>query len=51
LKAKQIKETKAGIVVAPCENCKQQLSDVNENYNLNVKVMGLVDLVNTALAL
>jgi len=49
LKAKQINETKAEIVVAPCENCKQQISDINENYNLNVKVMGLVDLVNTAL--
>lgn len=49
LKAKQIKDTKAEIVIAPCENCKQQISDINENYNLNVEVMGLIDLVNIAL--
>jgi Fe-S oxidoreductase len=49
VKAKQINETKAEIVVAPCENCKQQITSIKEKYNLNVEVMGLVDLVNIAL--
>lgn len=48
-KAEQIRKTGAKIVAAACENCKLQLGDLNNYYNLNVKVKGLVDLVAEAI--
>ena len=47
-KAKQIKATGAKIVVASCDNCRIQLSELNERYNLGVKVTGLAELVINA---
>jgi len=47
-KAKQIKTTGAKIVVASCDNCRIQLSELNERYNLGIKVTGLADLVVNA---
>lgn len=47
-KVKQIKATGAKIVVASCDNCRIQLSDLNERYNLGIKVTGLADLVVNA---
>lgn len=48
-KVKQIKATGAKIVVASCDNCRIQLNELNERYNLGIKVMGLADLVVNAI--
>jgi len=48
-KAKQIKATGAKIVVASCDNCRIQLGELNERYNLGIKVTGLADLVVNAI--
>ena len=45
VKAKQIEKTGAEIVVSPCANCKKQLRELVEHYNLPCKVMGLHDLI------
>ena len=50
-KADQIKNTKARIVVAACENCRLQIGDLNEHYNLNVRISALTDLVVRAMRL
>ena len=47
-KANQIKATGAKIVVASCDNCRIQLGELDERYNLGVKVTGLADLVVNA---
>jgi Fe-S oxidoreductase len=47
-KARQIKSTGAKIVVASCDNCRIQLTELNERYNLGIKVTGLADLVVNA---
>jgi Fe-S oxidoreductase len=44
-KAEQIKATGADIVVAPCANCKKQLKELVEHYELPCRVLGLHDLV------
>jgi Fe-S oxidoreductase len=48
-KSEQIKKTGAKIVAAACENCKLQLADLNNYYNLGVEVKGVVDLVAEAI--
>jgi Fe-S oxidoreductase len=48
-KANQIKATGAKIVVAACDNCRIQLSDLNNRYGLGVTISGLIDLVVNAL--
>jgi Fe-S oxidoreductase len=50
-KADQIKKTGARVVVAACENCRLQLGDLNERYNLNVHITALTDLVVRAMRL
>lgn len=49
VKADQIKATGASMVCTVCENCRSQLSDLNEHYNLGMKVESLTDLVAHAL--
>ena len=49
VKAEQIERTGADIVVAPCANCKKQLKELVEYYELPCKVMGLHDLVLQAI--
>jgi Fe-S oxidoreductase len=49
LKADQIARTGAEIVVAPCANCKKQLKELVEYYELPCQVMGLHDLVLRAI--
>jgi Fe-S oxidoreductase len=39
IKADQIKETGARIIVVPCHNCFDQISDLSTEYNLGVKVV------------
>ena len=41
----------ARIVVAACENCRLQIGDLNEHYNLNVHITALTDLVVRAMRL
>jgi Fe-S oxidoreductase len=50
-KADQIKSTGARVVVAACENCRLQIGDLNEHYNLNVRITALTDLVVQAMKL
>lgn len=50
-KADQIKTTGARVVVAACENCRLQIGDLNEHYNLNVRITALTDLVVRAMRL
>jgi hypothetical protein len=35
--------------VASCDNCRHQLGQLNEHYGLNVKVVGLAELVANAI--
>ena len=48
-KAQQIKETKVKVVASMCENCRSQLTDLNEKYNLGIKAASLMDLVAKAI--
>ncbi len=48
-KADQIRQTGARWVVTACENCKTQLADLNEHYELGVEIKGVTDLVAEAL--
>jgi len=48
-KAEQIRQTGARWVVTACENCKTQLADLNEHYELGVEIKGVTDLVAEAL--
>jgi Fe-S oxidoreductase len=48
-KAEQIKRTGADIVIAPCANCKKQLKELVEFYELPCRVMGLHDLILQAI--
>jgi Fe-S oxidoreductase len=50
-KAEQIRRTGAKIVCAACENCRLQINDLNSNYNLNVKVVSLAELVVNAIVI
>jgi hypothetical protein len=50
-KADQIRNTGARVVVAACENCRLQIGDLNEHYNLNVRTTALTDLVVRAMRL
>jgi Fe-S oxidoreductase len=48
-KDEQIRDTQAEIVVASCDNCRHQIDELSTNYNLNVNVVGLSELVSPAL--
>jgi Fe-S oxidoreductase len=49
VKADQLRETGAQIVVAPCANCKKQLKELIAFYELPCRVMGLHDLILKAI--
>ena len=49
VKADQILQTGAQIVIAPCANCKKQLKELVEFYELPCRVMGLHDLILQAI--
>ena len=49
VKADQIRATGAEIVVAPCANCKKQLKELVDYYELPCRVVGLHDLVLRAI--
>ena len=44
-KAEQLKATGAEIVVAPCANCKKQLREVIDHYDLPMEVKGVHELL------
>lgn len=48
-KAEQIRTTGASVVITSCDNCRLQITELNEHYGLNVQVMGLAELVVKAL--
>ncbi len=50
-KAEQIRKTGAKIVAAACENCRLQLGDLNNHYELKVQVTALADLIVQAMRL
>ncbi|MDR4987403.1 MAG: (Fe-S)-binding protein [Bacteroidales bacterium] len=49
IKADQIRKTGARIVVAPCHNCVDQLSQINVTYKLNVRIKTMAEIVADAL--
>ena len=49
VKAEQLRKTKASICIAPCANCKKQLKELVEYYDIPCKVMGLHDLILRAI--
>lgn len=49
MKADQIKNTGAAIVVTPCHNCVDQLIQLNVYYKLNVQIKTLAEIVADAL--
>jgi len=51
LKAEQIKNTGASVVVTPCHNCVDQLLQLNSHYKLKVKIKTLAELIADALVL
>jgi Fe-S oxidoreductase len=50
-KVDQIRQTDAQWVLTACENCKTQLENLSEHYELGVEVKGVVDLIADALIL
>jgi Fe-S oxidoreductase len=48
-KVNQIRQTGAKWVVTACENCKTQLEDLNEHYELGIEIKGVIDLIADAL--
>jgi Fe-S oxidoreductase len=51
VKADQIRKTGAKIVVAPCHNCIDQLSELNKEYKLGVEIRTISEIVANALVL
>lgn len=49
VKADQIRSTGAKVVVAPCHNCIDQLTELNKEYKLGVKVVTVAELLADAL--
>jgi Fe-S oxidoreductase len=49
VKAEQMRRAEAEIVIAPCANCKKQLKELVEYYDLPCRVMGLHDLILKAI--
>lgn len=49
VKAQQIRDTGAEIVVAPCHNCIDQLMELNKEYKLGVQIKTVAEMVADAL--
>ena len=48
-KADQIRATGANMVVASCDNCRHQIGELSEHYELGIEVMGLAELTVKAM--
>ena len=51
IKVEQIKNTAAKTVVTPCENCRLQLDTLNEKYEMDIKIISMMDFVVEAMQL
>lgn len=51
MKADQIRTTGAKVVVAPCHNCIDQLSELNKHYKLGVDIKTVTEMVADALVI
>ena len=51
LKIDQIKATGANSIVSPCENCRLQLDNLNQKYDLKLEIKSLMDFVVDAMPL
>ena len=52
MKARQIRESGAKLVITSCQNCKDQLEkSLNREFNLNIEVQFLWELVANALVM
>jgi Fe-S oxidoreductase len=51
IKAEQIRETGAEIVVAPCHNCIDQLMELNKHYKLGVEIKTVCEIAANALVI
>jgi Fe-S oxidoreductase len=51
IKADQIRETGAKIVVTPCHNCIDQISELNREYDLKVEIKTVSEVVADALVI
>jgi Fe-S oxidoreductase len=49
IKAEQIRATGASVVITPCHNCVDQLSQLNHTYKLGVKIKTLAEITADAL--
>ncbi len=49
IKAAQIKDTAAEVVVTPCHNCVDQLSELNKEYKLKVQIKTVAEVVAEAI--
>lgn len=48
-KVEQIRDTGAGYVAAACSNCKRQLTQLSEHYEMGVEVGGVHDMLSRAI--
>ncbi len=48
-KAEQIRAVAADLVVASCDNCRHQISELSEHYQLGAEVIGVAELVLKAM--
>jgi len=51
IKIDQIKETGAKSIVSPCENCRLQLDNLNQKYDIGLEIKSLMDFVVDAMPL
>ncbi|MBO7465274.1 MAG: (Fe-S)-binding protein, partial [Bacteroidales bacterium] len=51
IKANQIRATGAKVVVTPCHNCVDQLTQLSHHYKLNVKIKTIAEIVADALVM
>ncbi|MDP2876425.1 MAG: (Fe-S)-binding protein, partial [Holophaga sp.] len=49
MKAQQIRDTAAEVVVTPCHNCVDQLGELNKEYKLKVQIKTVAEIVSDAL--
>ena len=50
-KIAQIRATKASVLACPCENCRLQITELNDLHELGVRVVPVMDLVVEAMPL
>ncbi|MEG1556202.1 MAG: (Fe-S)-binding protein [Bacteroidales bacterium] len=51
IKADQIKKTGATVVITPCHNCVDQLSQLNHTYRLGIEIKSVAEVVADALVI